>query len=125
MSTVIVGNEPITTASCAICSFFYYFEPDFYSEMYNPISHLLDAILVPFIFFHWSVNDDTCALTQMEMAITGNDKDETFFGRVMGPIYKMDDTDANNLLKTLLFALWSLVQFRLGRVDLSPLYSKK
>ena len=49
MSTVIVGNEPITTASCAICSFFYYFEPDFYSEMYNPISHLLDAILVPFI----------------------------------------------------------------------------
>jgi hypothetical protein len=83
------------------------------------------SILVPFIFFHWSVNDDTCALTQMEMAITGNDKDETFFGRVMGPIYKMDDTDANNLLKTLLFALWSLVQFRLGRVDLSPLYSKK
>ncbi len=83
------------------------------------------SILVPFIFFHWSVNDDTCALTQMEMAITGNDKDETFFGRVMGPIYKMDDTDANNLLKTLLFALWALVQFRLGRVDLSPLYSKK
>jgi hypothetical protein len=49
MSTVIVGNEPITTASCAICSFFYYFEPDFYSEMYNPISHLLVLILVPFI----------------------------------------------------------------------------
>ena len=26
------------------------------------------SLLVPFIFFHWSVNDDTCALTQMEMA---------------------------------------------------------
>ena len=63
MSTVIVGNEPITTASCAICSFFYYFEPDFYSEMYNPISHLLDAILVPFI----------CVTKRLPWSLTQND----------------------------------------------------
>jgi hypothetical protein len=37
------------------------------------------SILVPFIFFHWSVNDDTCALTQMEMVVTGNKKEESFF----------------------------------------------
>ena len=80
------------------------------------------SILVPFIFFHWSINDDTCALTQMEMVMTGNKKEETFFGRIMGPIYIMDDTDANNLLKTLLFSLWMLVQIRLDRIDLSPLY---
>ena len=79
------------------------------------------SLLVPFIFFHWSVNDDTCALTQMEMAVTGNNKDETFFGRVMGPIYKMDDTEANNLLKSILFFLWLLVQYRLNRIDLTPL----
>ena len=83
------------------------------------------SILVPFIFFHWSVNDDTCALTQMEMAVTGNKKEETFFGRVVGPIYKMDDNAANNLLKSLLFFLWLLVQFRLNRVDLSPLQELK
>lgn len=83
------------------------------------------SILVPFIFYHWSVNDDTCALTQMEMMITGNEKEETFFGRIMGPIYKMDDTDANNFLKTLLFSLWMLVQFRLGRIDLSKFSNKK
>jgi|TARA_B100000902_G_C27296767_1_gene910449 hypothetical protein len=81
------------------------------------------SLLVPFIFFHWSINDDTCALTQMEMVMTGNKKEETFFGRVMGPIYIMDDTDANNLLKTVFFSLWMLVQFRLNRIDLSPLYS--
>tara|TARA_B100000427_G_scaffold85630_1_gene70219 strand:- start:655 stop:957 length:303 start_codon:yes stop_codon:yes gene_type:complete len=80
------------------------------------------SLLVPFIFFHWSINDDTCALTQMEMVMTGNKKEETFFGRVMGPIYMMDDTDANNLLKTVFFSLWMLVQFRLDRIDLSPLY---
>jgi len=77
------------------------------------------SLLVPFIFYHWSVNDDTCALTQMEMMVTGNEKEETFFGRIMGPIYKMDDTEANKFLKTLLFSLWMLVQFRLGRIDLS------
>jgi hypothetical protein len=83
------------------------------------------SLLVPFIFFHWSVNDDTCALTQMEMYVTGNSKDETFFGRVVGPIYKMDDNEANNLLKSLLFGLWLLVQYRLGRIDLGPLFNKK
>ena len=83
------------------------------------------SLLVPFIFFHWSVNDDTCALTQMEMYVTGNSKDDTFFGRVVGPIYKMDDNEANNLLKSLLFGLWLLVQFRLGRIDLGPLFNKK
>jgi len=83
------------------------------------------SLLVPFIFYHWSVNDDTCALTQMEMMVTGNEKEETFFGRIMGPIYKMDDTDANNFLKTLLFSLWMIVQFRLGRIDLSKFSNKK
>ena len=77
------------------------------------------SILIPFIFYHWSVNDDTCALTQMEMYVTCNSKEETFFGRIMGPIYKMDDTDANNLLKTLMFGLWLFVQYRLGRIDLT------
>jgi hypothetical protein len=83
------------------------------------------SLLVPFIFYHWSVNDDTCALTQMEMMVTGNEKEETFFGRIMGPIYKMDDTEANNFLKTLLFSLWMIVQFRLGRIDLSKFSNKK
>jgi len=37
--------------------------------------------------------------------------------RVVSPIYKMDDTEANNLTKTVFFMLWGLVQFRLGRFD--------
>lgn len=77
------------------------------------------SILIPFIFYHWSVNDDTCALTQMEMYVTGNSKEETFFGRIMGPIYKMDDTEANKLLKTVMFGLWLFTQYRLGRIDMA------
>ena len=34
------------------------------------------SLLVPFIFYHWSVNDDTCALTQAEMFVTGKEKEQ-------------------------------------------------
>jgi hypothetical protein len=75
------------------------------------------SILIPFLFYHWSVNDDTCALTRAEMMVTGQQKEETFMHRVVSPIYKMEDNDINNLTKTVFFLLWSLVQYRLGRFD--------
>jgi hypothetical protein len=75
------------------------------------------SILIPFIFYHWSVNDDTCALTQAEMAITGQPKEETFMGRVVGPIYKMEENEINHLTKTVFFVLWGIVQYRLGHFD--------
>ena len=49
--------------------------------------------------------------------MTGKHKDETFMGRLVGPIYKMEENDINNLTKTLFFALWSFVQYRLGHFD--------
>jgi hypothetical protein len=51
------------------------------------------------------------------MYLTGQEKEETFMGRVVGPIYKMDDTDVNKLTKTLFFMLWGIVQYRLGHFD--------
>lgn len=76
------------------------------------------SILIPFLFYHWSVNDDTCALTQMEMAVTGREKETTFIHRVVSPIYKMEDNEINKLTKTMFFFLWSFVQYKLGRFDL-------
>ena len=75
------------------------------------------SILIPFIFYHWSVNDDTCALTQAEMYLTGQAKEETFMGRVVGPIYKMEENEVNHLTKTVFFVLWGIVQYRLGHFD--------
>jgi|TARA_B100000902_G_scaffold333943_1_gene332781 hypothetical protein len=54
----------------------------------------------------------------MEMAVTGQEKEETFMHRVVSPIYKMEDNDVNNLTKTVFFFLWALVQYRLGRFDM-------
>ena len=74
------------------------------------------TILVPFLFFHWAVNDDTCALTQLEMAFTDTPKEQTFMGRLVGPIYKMPDDEASKLAKGLFFTLWFVAQWRLGPI---------
>lgn len=76
------------------------------------------SMVIPFIFYHWSVNDDTCALTQAEMMVTGKNKDETFMGRVVGPIYKMEENDINKLTKTVFFALWAFTGYRLGHFNM-------
>ena len=76
------------------------------------------SILIPFLFYHWSVNDDTCAMTQAEMYFTGKDKDETFMHRLVSPIYKMEENDVNKCTKTLFFVLWGIVQYRLGYLNI-------
>ena len=76
----------------------------------------LYSIVIPLLFFHWSVNDDTCALTQLEMYTTGKEKTQTFFGRIMAPIYTIDDTQSGKVIKTLLFSMWLMVQYRLERI---------
>jgi hypothetical protein len=78
----------------------------------------LYSLVVPFIFYHWAVNDDTCFLTQMEVLVTDKNKDETFMGRLIGPIYKMPDDVVGKLSKTVMFGLWFFVQFKLGRIPI-------
>jgi len=51
------------------------------------------------------------------MEITGQEKEKTFMGRLVGPIYKMEDNDINKFTKTTFFMLWAIVQFRIGHFD--------
>jgi len=38
-------------------------------------------------------------------------------GRLVGPIYKMEENDVNKMTKTMFFALWAFTQYRLGVFD--------
>jgi len=76
----------------------------------------LYSIVIPFLFFHWAMNDDTCALTQLEVMVSGKPKDRTFIGRFIGPIYNMPDDKLGKIVKTIFFTLWLIVQWRLGRL---------
>ena len=75
------------------------------------------SIIVPFLFFHWSLNDDTCVLTVIEQSVTGHDKHDTFTGKIMKDIYTMPDDEYGKLSKTLFFTLWMITQYRLGHLD--------
>ena len=44
-------------------------------------------ILVPFLFIHWILNDNTCALTLLESKLTGVNTSDTFIGRIVEPVY--------------------------------------
>jgi len=77
---------------------------------------ILYSIVIPFVFFHWAINDDTCALTQLECLLTNEPKERTFMGRVMGPIYNMSDDAAGKLTKGAFFTLWLFTQWRLGLI---------
>ena len=72
------------------------------------------SLFIPFLFLHWSLNDDNCALTSMEKLITGKqDNKDTFVGSIIGPIYNLDDSDISKFNKTVAFGLWMLVMYRL------------
>ncbi len=76
----------------------------------------LYSIIIPFLFYHWAINNDTCFLTNLEMLATDTPKDRTFMGRLIGPVYSISDDDIGKVIKSLVFFLWLFVQFRLGRI---------
>ena len=74
------------------------------------------TVFIPFLFLHWALNDDTCALTVIEKVVTGKTENkETFVGRIIDPIYNMDDSNISKLNKVVAFGLWFFVMFRLNR----------
>jgi hypothetical protein len=64
------------------------------------------SLFVPFVFFHWITNDDTCCLTQLEIYFTGQDKAKTFMSRVLDPVYNVSDDASGRLIKLTAFALY-------------------
>jgi hypothetical protein len=84
----------------------------FFGDAYLQTMHLL---IVPFIMMHWITNQSVCALTEMEKLVTGKDcDDETFFGQVVGPVYKFHTRrEENFFLWALLIILWSITVFKL------------
>lgn len=75
------------------------------------------SLCIPFLFFHWSTNDDTCAITLMEQYIRQEpDRHKTFVGQVMNGVYILPEDQLGNALKFIFFSLWLFVQYRLERL---------
>jgi hypothetical protein len=48
----------------------------------------LHLITIPFIMMHWVVNQTVCVLTEIESAVRGCPRVDTFIGQIVIPIYK-------------------------------------
>ncbi len=52
---------------------------------------MMHAVFIPFLLFHWLLNDNTCALTMLERKlrkeITGKDCDECITCKLIEPVY--------------------------------------
>ena len=71
---------------------------------------VLHLIMVPFLWFHWILNDDTCALTLIEQKLRGIDPSEcaekSFFFNLVSPVYKIQDDAVRKISWVLSIALW-------------------
>jgi hypothetical protein len=83
----------------------------------------MHIVIVPFIMLHWVTNQSVCALTEIEKLVRGEkDDDKTFFGQVVGPIYKFKTQgDENTCLWTILIVLWMITLYKLQATDFSYL----
>ena len=76
-------------------------------------------IVVPFLFFHWAVNDDTCVLTVIERRLRNADKKEdTFLHQIISPIYKLPNHQLGILSKTIVLCLYYYVLLKTKKVKI-------
>jgi hypothetical protein len=54
---------------------------------------LINLIFMIGIAFHWILNNNVCCLTEFESFLRGiDDRSETFFGKLIGPVYGLNNS---------------------------------
>jgi hypothetical protein len=96
----------------------------------------MHAVTIPFVMMHWASNQTVCALTELEKLVSGNKEEDTFFGqifvpiyknesfvgKILGPIYTVKDKDEEKRLVWIgMTMLWIITLYRLSRSDFSYL----
>jgi hypothetical protein len=63
----------------------------------NPFVLLYYCFIVFFIMIHWHYNNDTCILTVIETQLRGKKDKDTYFGKLMKPIYNVSSIEIHYL----------------------------
>jgi hypothetical protein len=84
---------------------------------------VLHALITPFLWLHWILNDDTCALTLLEKRLRGIDNDShSFFYNLVSPVYKVRDADVKTMCWVMSVLLWLVTLTKVGWADLLDLF---
>lgn len=81
----------------------------------------LHALFIPFLLFHWVLNDNTCALTIIErklrQQISGSDKidDECITCKLIEPVYdfRKNHETFTTIIYTITITLWLISVYKL------------
>lgn len=72
--------------------------------------------LFPFILWHWITNDDNCVLTQIEMKCRECEKNESFFYKLISPIYVIENNTIGIIIKSIYILLFYIVLYKNGYI---------
>lgn len=67
---------------------------------------LLHLFAIPTLWIHWTLSDDTCSLTLLESKLRGCEPTESFFHSLVGPVYKIEDSDTRLVAWYASVVLW-------------------
>ena len=71
------------------------------------------VFLIPFLWAHWLMNDDSCALTALECRLRGLESDgESFIYSVVSPVYKIQDDQVKTMAWGVSLVLWCVAVYR-------------
>lgn len=84
----------------------------------NRTALVLHLVVTPFLWLHWLLNDDTCALTLLEKKIRGLESDShSFVYNLVSPVYKVRDADVRVVCWMLSVLLWLVTLSRVSWND--------
>jgi hypothetical protein len=70
----------------------------------NPFFLMYYCFIVFFIMLHWHYNNDTCILTVIESNLRGKKDNDTYFGKLIKPIYSVTSKEIQ-YITLLLFSI--------------------
>ncbi len=76
----------------------------------------LHFIIVPFVIFHWLLNDNKCGLTLLEMKLRGNDSKESCVTcKLIEPIYDFKEKNKSiaHVIYVITIALWIITAVKI------------
>lgn len=71
------------------------------------------VFVIPFMWLHWLMNDDTCALTALERKLRGLESDsDSFIYSIVSPVYKIQNETVQSIAWGVSVLLWGVAVYR-------------
>lgn len=77
----------------------------------NPFVLMYYCFIVFFIMIHWQYNNDTCILTVIESKLRGKKDNDTYFGKLIKPIYNVSSQEIQYITLSLFAIAFIKIRF--------------